>query len=308
MCVPCAWLLSCVLFPTNSYSLSRIPFRQRSANSPNSSSMPAGQGQGKEVAETMSLWRTLSSNWTQLKARKLQQWGRMIRGPQNAGMGGSEERNAAEEEEEKETEKEEIEEEEETVLPPWLQSLSQELVRVGIFPPQEAPNHVLVNEYKPQGGILHHTDGPFYQPNVAILSIGGPVLLTFRRRITTDQLAGRGSWKMGPKDLYSVLLQPNSLLVFRETLYSDYLHGIADGSYFETIDAESAPEREGGVTATDADTDTSNACIGKEREKELQRHDMTCICLNKAAAGVTAGQRVERLNRTSLTFRRVRAH
>ncbi len=180
------------------------------------------------------------------------------------------------------------------------------------------------------------------------------MLLTFRRRITTDQLAftdadsisssssssscssaveggravapegeesasvaggrdGRGRGR-GPKDLYSVLLQPNSLLVFRETLYSDFLHGIADGNYFETIDATSQSEREGGggvtatATATDADTDAGNACVGQEREKELQRHDMTCICLNKAAAGLVAGQRVERLNRTSLTFRRVRTH
>jgi len=243
-------------------------------------------GQIEPVAETLSLWRTLGSEWTQLKARKLQQWGRMIRGPEDSGAGAATGQAT----------------ETENALPAWLQSLSQELVRGGIFSAQEAPNHVLVNDYKPQGGILHHTDGPFYRPNVAILSLGGPMLLTFRKRLSTEQIAARDSSSQSTaagvvdggdrrgqsainQDLYSVLLQSNSLLVFREALYSDYLHGIADGSFFETIDADALPEG-----------------AGTGEEQAALR--CMCMCLNKSEAGVLPGQRVERMRRTSLTFRR----
>ncbi len=229
--------------------------------------------QTSEVPETLSLWRTLGSDWTHVKGRKLQQWGKLLRGSDDMQSNVI------------------PTVEPENVLPPWLHSISQELVRLGIFPVEQTPNHVLVNEYRSNGGILHHTDGPFYHPNVAILSIGGPMLLTFRRRLKSDQIVptnmnnatiSSSSTAVDPLysgDLFSVLLQSNSLLVFREELYSDYMHGIKTDVFYDVIDAVT----EGG--------DTPNYAAA------------TCVCLNKLAAGVMAGDRIERHSRTSLTFR-----
>ena len=45
-------------------------------------------------------------------------------------------------------------------LPEWLVPLCSQLVDCGAF--QEAPNHCLLNEYLPAGGIAPHRDGPRY--------------------------------------------------------------------------------------------------------------------------------------------------
>lgn len=41
------------------------------------------------------------------------------------------------------------------------------------------PNHVLINEYHPDQGIMPHCDGPLYDPLVAILSLGSSVVFDF---------------------------------------------------------------------------------------------------------------------------------
>uniref|UniRef100_A0A7S3RTL6 Alpha-ketoglutarate-dependent dioxygenase AlkB-like domain-containing protein n=1 Tax=Emiliania huxleyi TaxID=2903 RepID=A0A7S3RTL6_EMIHU len=56
-------------------------------------------------------------------------------------------------------------------LPSWVQSVCDELVRCGVFPHDQPPNHVLLNEYRPGQGIDPHKDGPLYAPRVAILSL-----------------------------------------------------------------------------------------------------------------------------------------
>lgn len=43
--------------------------------------------------------------------------------------------------------------------------------------PHRAPNHVLVNEYRPGEGIMSHEDGPAYYPMVATVSLGAPIVL-----------------------------------------------------------------------------------------------------------------------------------
>jgi len=117
-------------------------------------------------------------------------------------------------------------------LPSWLSSLADELVRVGVFEDATKPNNVLVNSYGRSGGIDHHTDGPAYHPVVAILSLGGPMSLTFRTRLKTEEVGVREA-----QEVSSALLMPRSLLVFRRELYHDHLHGIATDKESEVVGA-----------------------------------------------------------------------
>lgn len=117
-------------------------------------------------------------------------------------------------------------------LPTWLSCIAQSLVDAGLFAPERIPNNVLVNAYESTGGILHHTDGPAYFPGVAVLSLGGPVKITFRPRLRPEDIGG----PRDVGDVVAVLLRPRSLLVFRNEFYSDHLHGIAEGVEAEIID------------------------------------------------------------------------
>ena len=76
-------------------------------------------------------------------------------------------------------------------------------------------NHLLINEYLSGSGILPHEDGPLYTASVAIVSLEGAVPLVFSPKRESDQEI----W---------VLLEPRSLLVFRESFYTSYLHSIPD--------------------------------------------------------------------------------
>ena len=257
------------------------------------------------VPETLAVWRTLTSGqWTQLKARKLQQWGRMIRGSEDvSGPPDSSLKNADAivKEEVAASNAAAVAASKRSELPPWLASVASELVKCGIFTAEESPNHVLVNEYMPNGGILHHTDGPFYLPNVAILSLGGPMLITFRKRRVEmmESDSHTTARRQRERDEYSVLLQPNSLLVFREDLYSHYLHGIADGCFFDEIDSVTTDETDRGGGGDKGIASTVMTTTDEQKKKENR-----CICLNKVEAMVQSGQRVERQARTSFTFRR----
>jgi alkylated DNA repair protein alkB family protein 6 len=119
-----------------------------------------------------------------------------------------------------------------TPLPSWLSSLADELVRVGVFEAATKPNNVLVNSYSRSGGIDHHTDGPAYHPVVAILSLGGPMSLSFRTLLKTEEVG-----VLGVLEVSSALLMPRSLLVFRRELYHDHLHGIATDKESEVVGA-----------------------------------------------------------------------
>ncbi|GKY90798.1 alpha-ketoglutarate-dependent dioxygenase alkB 6 [Mayamaea pseudoterrestris] len=90
-------------------------------------------------------------------------------------------------------------------------------------------NHVLVNEYQANQGILAHTDGPAYESLTATLSIGSSVLLQLQSRQHDDTTMSR----------YAVLLQGGSLVVFRDGIYKDYLHSIAQNVEEEVADAAS---------------------------------------------------------------------
>ena len=140
--------------------------------------------------------------WKQLKRRRLQTWGKNIDG--RIGI--------------------------DKPLPPWLQDISDELVRLHLFEKLNAPNHVLINEYKFDEGILHHTDGPIYHDLVAILSLGSPCLMTFRHKLESYEVG-----HFSDQDIFSVLLEPRSLLIFSDSIYSTFTHGIADGVTCEIV-------------------------------------------------------------------------
>lgn len=102
--------------------------------------------------------------------------------------------------------------------------------------PHGAPNHVLVNEYRPGEGIMPHEDGPAYYPMVATVSLGAPIVLDIfekseeglgevRYRIVQEPrryVTNLPSWGR-----VVLTLSRESLLVTTDDMYTAHLHGIA---------------------------------------------------------------------------------
>ena len=94
-----------------------------------------------------------------------------------------------------------------------------------VFSDDFAINHVLINEYRaPDGHILPHEDGPTYEPLVAIVSLQSTVPLVFHlkeehRNAVDDDASSLPS-------TVSVLLLPNSLVVFTGKFYTHYRHEV----------------------------------------------------------------------------------
>lgn len=109
-------------------------------------------------------------------------------------------------------------------LPPFCVTLINALVACGIFEPDHAPNHVLVNEYGPAGGLVAHTDGPLYHPRVACLSLGGTASMKIWRSFEDAELESDG--KLGPGPAAQIFLRPRSLNVLSDPIYTSYLHSI----------------------------------------------------------------------------------
>ncbi|CAH9072121.1 unnamed protein product [Cuscuta europaea] len=158
------------------------------------------------------------SKWKSLKNRRLQNWGGVVH---EKGLIAQD-------------------------LPSWLTRITQRIQEEsGLFP--SAINHVLINEYLPNQGIMPHQDGPAYYPVVAILSLRSPVLMDFdphpnlKRNIesstnSVDNKICEGETteinvsKRSEDDRcsFSILLMPRSLLIFKDKAYSEYLHSIKD--------------------------------------------------------------------------------
>lgn len=171
------------------------------------------------------------SKWKVLKNRRLQNWGGIVH---EKGLLAQD-------------------------LPPWLTRITAKIYeKSGLFP--SAINHVLINEYLPDQGIMPHQDGPAYYPVVAILSLGSPVVMDFTPhpslRLSTEPLgnketqnmanerpmlmsADRSSDKHPP---FPVVLMPRSLLIFKDEAYSDYLHGIKVQEYQQFDKAVNIPQ------------------------------------------------------------------
>ena len=99
-------------------------------------------------------------------------------------------------------------------LPPFLQSLADGLVAAGVFPSHAPPNHALINGYEPGEGIDAHTDGPFYTPLVATISLGDDALMRFKPRAPNTPHVGE------------LVLRRRSIVITSGALYTDFAHEI----------------------------------------------------------------------------------
>jgi alkylated DNA repair protein alkB family protein 6 len=64
-------------------------------------------------------------------------------------------------------------------LPPWLQSLVNDVNGLGHLPPRSLANHVLLNEYTPGQGIMPHVDGDLFFPTITTVNLGSHAVLKF---------------------------------------------------------------------------------------------------------------------------------
>jgi len=201
-------------------------------------------------AEAALLALFYAAPWVQLKARRLQQYG----GDVDAYNEDHPPHRPA--------------------LPAALASLSKQLVEQGMFAPEHAPNHALVNEYGPGEGILPHTDGPRYHPRVVTLSLGAPATMLFVRR-------RRGGGADEP--VAQLLLRRRSLVVFEGEAYADLLHAIP-ATEEETVGVP--------VPCANADSDDcGGAATADQGSGECERFP--------------AGRRFARGTRVSVTLRHV---
>ncbi|XP_029427407.1 alpha-ketoglutarate-dependent dioxygenase alkB homolog 6 [Rhinatrema bivittatum] len=155
----------------------------------------------EEASLLQQVYNAPKPKWTQLSGRRLQNWGGL---PHPRGM-------LAEK------------------LPDWLQKYAEKISSFGVFGGNVA-NHVLVNEYRPGEGIMPHEDGPLYFPTVTTISLGSHTLLDFYHPISRGQHRAdeQVTTPQTEQDRYflSLLVEPRSLLVLGEDMYSCYLHGI----------------------------------------------------------------------------------
>ncbi|GAD97775.1 conserved hypothetical protein [Paecilomyces variotii No. 5] len=141
-------------------------------------------------------------------------------------------------------------------LPTWLTEpiITPRFEELGIFvdAPHGAPNHVLINEYRPGQGIMPHEDGAAYHPLVATVSLGAPIVLD----VYEKQHRQEGSDSPVPEQVndhgddgqkeqngtnprhYRILQEPRSLLITRKRMYTDYLHGITETDRDENLSAQ----------------------------------------------------------------------
>ncbi|KAL7521059.1 hypothetical protein ACHAWX_005750 [Stephanocyclus meneghinianus] len=125
-------------------------------------------------------------------------------------------------------------------LPPILIRLSQTLTAIGAFSPRNSPNHVLINEYQPEDGIMAHTDGPAYESCTATISLGGDVIFKLsprRSRSNTCNYSCSDEVQIA-RPLEAVLHGSGSLVVFSNDAYLNHCHEIAENVFEETTGSD----------------------------------------------------------------------
>jgi hypothetical protein len=65
---------------------------------------------------------------------------------------------------------------------------------------------------------MPHFDGPAYRGKVVVLSVGGYAVINFQKSYNS----GEGARKYEGR----ILLEPNSIHIFEDDAYVEYLHGI----------------------------------------------------------------------------------
>ena len=138
-------------------------------------------------------------------------------------------------------------------LPEWLTDsppILKRFEKLGLFndTPHKAPNHVLINEYQPEQGIMPHEDGGAYAPVVATVSLGANIVLDiYEKEQATENRSSRSDGRV-PK--WRIFQEPRSLLVTTGSMYTDYMHGIAEKEVDEDI-SPFVPETRKGVVNWD---------------------------------------------------------
>ncbi|KAK7080644.1 Alpha-ketoglutarate-dependent dioxygenase alkB 6 [Halocaridina rubra] len=134
--------------------------------------------------------------WKELAHRRLQNWGGL---PHPKGM-------VAE------------------AIPQWLQQQMDKISALHVFG-EKKPNHVLVNEYLPGQGIMPHEDGPLFYPTITTINVGSHTILEFYMPVNSEE--SEDTLPLSSRHIGSLLLEPRSLLILQDNMYTSFLHGIS---------------------------------------------------------------------------------
>lgn len=156
--------------------------------------------QTEETRLVSDIRKTPGPKWTQLSNRRLQNWGGV---PHPKGM-------IAEQ------------------IPPWLNQFVDRVnsKSIGIFENGIAANHVLLNQYNPGEGIMPHLDGDLFYPTISTISVGSHTVLHFYAQDSGEEPITN----LDDRKRFSFLIEPRSLLVLQQEMYTKYLHGIEEVS------------------------------------------------------------------------------
>ncbi|THH33375.1 hypothetical protein EUX98_g863 [Antrodiella citrinella] len=159
--------------------------------------------------------------------------------------------------------------------------------------PHGAPNHIILNEYKPGQGIMPHEDGPTYHPVVATLSLGSHAVFHYYKYKPEEEKgvapsttaifsASTGLGRAIDKEpVMSLLLEPRSLVITTSDLYTSHLHGIDDVRE-DTFGPEYGPPMANVELLADAELKEA-VQKGGTLERET-RYSLTCRDVEKVAA------------------------
>ena len=84
------------------------------------------------------------------------------------------------------------------------------------------------------GLLFYHEDGPLYNPTVSTISLGSHTLLDFYKPISQikapSDLADSEpvNFSLDDRYMFSLCLEPRSLVILKEDMYKVYLHGIKE--------------------------------------------------------------------------------
>jgi alkylated DNA repair protein alkB family protein 6 len=83
---------------------------------------------------------------------------------------------------------------------------------------------------------MPHEDGSLYFPTVSTISLGSHTLLDFYKPIDemdnrdSTETNGSSTVSFDERYMFSLLLEPRSLLILRDDMYKVYLHGIKEAT------------------------------------------------------------------------------
>ncbi|TFK71225.1 hypothetical protein BDN72DRAFT_887740 [Pluteus cervinus] len=188
-------------------------------------------------------------------------------------------------------------------LPGFVESyppLIQRLRDTGIFQysPHGQPNHIIMNEYLPGQGIMPHEDGPAYHPVVATISLGSHTIFHYYKYKNEEDTSPDHPSATGrvvdQRPVMSVFLEPRSLIISTDEMYTSHLHGI------EEIEEDIVISGNGNQPPTIASKGTpiDNWEMLKDEEmkesmrlggvlKRAPRYSLTCRDVQRVAKGKT---------------------